>query len=84
MLWGSSEIDTAKVSIWLISWLASVNIVIVGVLCHPQEEIRIYRKHVCIRDAIFYFQQISSFCAKNYQNKVFWILSEGCESDEIL
>ncbi len=30
------------------------------------------------------FQQISSFFAKNYQSKVFWILTEGCKSEEIL
>ncbi len=29
------------------------------------------------------FLQISPFCAKNYQNKVFWILTESCKSDEI-
>ncbi len=32
----------------------------------------------------FPIQQISSFCAKNYPNKVFWILTEGYNSDEIL
>ncbi len=30
------------------------------------------------------FQQISSFCAKIYHNKVLWILTESCKSDEIL
>ncbi len=30
------------------------------------------------------FQEISSFCAKSYQIKVFWILTEGYKSNEIL